>query len=1636
MDFISKLKKKVEGAVAQVNPLDGGKTYSSVVNTPSRGVQRAPVPTPSSGNSITNNPLTRGFSRAFDQINPGDNGRTWQQRTPTNNFSVSKQLRESKPASMAGAIIRDARDTADIAGTGITSAVGGNKYLQDELSETVNIAQKAQGNYLRDFRAGKIDKPRFEALMHSADEGLSSTLKQNKKITDYSDPRRVGASVGEIAATVATAGVGGVGFQGGKAAAKQVIKQGVKQTVKDQATKQAVKTVARDVSTGAALGGVTNALSSLKQEEMPTLDDLLGDVKTGAMMGAAVPVAGAALGAATPFVTKTAQKTAEVTADAAKRANTHIAANNPDVVMKRKVVDHINKTGERLRASGATARELAENKRALELATQDYHSTMNSISQGGYVKLPGGDDGLAPNLPKPNASTPETPQLPEPAQAHLPVVDDVTNVMRQNPMLPENIVKDTPFVQASIGNVAREVQPKPIVSHAPVIENIRPELATPVKNILPAPEDLQRAFNAAQQNDHAFVYKESPYQRVMARRGADGQFETWTEQKAPDGTYRQVHGEELPIQSPNDLNAIDDVYYNENITNIASKAAQEGGEFNYVALNNENGRGVSVVPFDEEKWLVVGGVVRDQMGVPIGNLVKVTPEGVSITMGKKTINLHDIMGDASKWKNVNEVSSTLDRILEKAAPDEATYLKTRDFTIAFKNAQEAKMKTDLQDLRQNLAKQRNELMAIKPFSVSKDEFSQDIFRYAERRLVPKDHEKGMRIPDQNQVLVDKYGEDIAAKVIEFDNWARETYDNLLNQVNKTLVELGQEPVERRANYMTHLQEKSLWEKLGLSDEVFQNLQAGITGEMNGNTRGGLPGTIAGLTGDFKPTKKWNPFHMRRHGNESAEDPFKAMDAYSEAAMFNIYMTEPAMRMRAMESALRASEDVLQQSDALQQIDEALRTKLTKANEGKRGDLTTALQEVANAYAGKSNRYDRALIDSGKWGRFGLKTAQLWQRIAGQSSIVGNVSVTLAQSLNLPQTIKSNGIRATTKGIVRQLKSLGRENAAWRNSDALKLRYADASSIDKSGLQKMNDAVSTVTLMPFVERAFVKLAWNSSYENALSKGLKGKAALREADRIAERIYAGRGIGDQPEIYRSVAGKTFLQYTLEVSAAWKNVRPGNGNLTVKQAAELAAATWTMNWVMEQVTGRKPLPDLVDATISSWQGWNEESDASGVEKALDVAGRFGAEVINAIPGASALTNAALSKEDRKAIFGDETDLGRYEGTPAAASAFAKLLRAGGNLARGEFDEAASNAMSVVPYGSQIRKTVQGARSMDSGEYQNSDGDTLAEIDNNDPIRLIQAVLFGRNAIPEVQEYHDEKQSGGAVKAKLSGNAGDILDDLNADTEEKRKALKKLFSSDDWELANLSNDERDALLESGYLTQDKVDGLTKYELNKKRELGLTAGGEGQDVPKFKGEIADDVKEFYKDRSYVYDNDVDTWKQQRPDQDSNAYKMVSRANQMHPEGMPDLPETNEVAEMYADFSKRRAEAKWGETKENAEKIKFLKKAYKTSLNNEQQEWYGLSDTALTSAIESGEVANTDLDELIAFDDMLRSHGFTGDIGNTLRRDFGYQEWHKGKSGGSGGRGSKSTAPSLSAGFFDTGSTMAALYKLLDKANL
>lgn len=117
------LRKLLEEATAQVSPFDKGKTAATVRaarNTPPPA-QTVSQPRPSlvgrndnaPGFQITNNSLTRGLSRSFDQLNPIDNNRTYKQRTPTDTQRGISQFRQHVAQPIANSTVVPAKNMVE-----------------------------------------------------------------------------------------------------------------------------------------------------------------------------------------------------------------------------------------------------------------------------------------------------------------------------------------------------------------------------------------------------------------------------------------------------------------------------------------------------------------------------------------------------------------------------------------------------------------------------------------------------------------------------------------------------------------------------------------------------------------------------------------------------------------------------------------------------------------------------------------------------------------------------------------------------------------------------------------------------------------------------------------------------------------------------------------------------------------------------------------------------------------------------------------------------------------------------------------------------------------------------------------------------------------------------------------------------------------------------------------------------------------------------------------------------------------------------------------------------------------------------------------------------------------------------------
>lgn len=800
-----------------------------------------------------------------------------------------------------------------------------------------------------------------------------------------------------------------------------------------------------------------------------------------------------------------------------------------------------------------------------------------------------------------------------------------------------------------------------------------------------------------------------------------------------------------PTMSPGNKKTktlVDSMINDKKLTEAARIAQKEGKELNYFAKKDPNGRSVGVEEYNPSRQRIEAGFVVDNTtGKILGNHIKVDPSGIQVNVGGEIVNVEQIIGNPLDWKGNYEVSSTMERNIFKNAPTEEIAQKTYKFLIANKIKAESELKQDLEKTRKDLTARVKTVTDAKPKTVKSDDYKADIFDYIEDKKSQAD-------------IASKYGPKASAAITEYKKQTRQLYDTLLERVNKEFAKFGEKEIPKRKDYITHINE--LNQQPNFAGELMGQLQNSIMGEGNQTTRGQIPGSIAGRTETFAPRKRWNPFAQQRKGGEFTKDPFTVVDKYLEPTLYNIHMTESAVRARAVESAFRTADEI-RQSDA-SKIKNELGTELAKyAKDSKNGRLVAGFQEYANALAGKTQRLDRQIIDMSQATNTALRGWQGLQRIGGRATILGNVNSMLMQPLNQISTLADTDISSYVKGIAR---SMGNSDAS-ELSPFIKARETKAESSFKGIGEKFMDKLGVP--MGAIELASVKLAWNAEYEQVLKEGLKGNDAVIEADRRTERVVAGRGIADKPEVYRSTALNGLFQYTLEVSAQNKKFFK---DFTPTQKAKFVAGAFAANQLYGLVTGNEPLPDYLDAAIQSLKDWFGDDDETKGEKAVQTGQRFLSETVKFNPFVSSAANV-LSKDTRKKIFGSESDLARYDGAPAPIGVIKNTIDAVSKASSGDMKGARDSALKNIPAGNQIRKTLQGKELIQDGAKVDKNGKKLYVAPEN-PLGKLQALLFGPSATKTAREYFDKGTNAtGGGNATKKDASGKTIDDFKTIAE-----------------------------------------------------------------------------------------------------------------------------------------------------------------------------------------------------------------------------------------------------------------------------
>jgi hypothetical protein len=778
--------------------------------------------------------------------------------------------------------------------------------------------------------------------------------------------------------------------------------------------------------------------------------------------------------------------------------------------------------------------------------------------------------------------------------------------------------------------------------------------------------------------------------------------------------------------------SIDKVNRSEVIQKALRAAKQDGEVQEFMAYKNP-GRdgGVMVMPLTGEHSIDGGFVRNPKTGEIEGNYIQVTPFGVvHQTNGKFDVVEADRLTNAL-GKSKGSVFDNFNRLIEKNIHDEEGQKVLKDLYY-----QKTEAYAKYADVVKSLFAKHNAVADLLDKSrgkfTSSKRFWEDVGRYTEGIFPTSGPDETM-----NEAFARKYGTQAAERVKTYDVFMREHYDVAVDDLNAIRRMYGKEEIPYLKNYMPHIQKRS-----GLlgraADRLLTALPTGVRGDIEGQSRGEIPASIAGLSADFKPGHKFNPNEKHRHGGmmDYEKDPRKAFEYYMDVMLYNTYMEPVIARGRQIESSMRAT-DMAKKSGTFIDPDSSLAQGDTVSNKA-----TIAVQDFVNEMAGKSSSLDRPFIDRANKH---IQVIQRLESINGANKILGNLSSTLAQALNLPETVRDNGLRSTGRAFLTAFDKNTKE--AMRKSPFLRERYTDTDgNFTRSGYQKVTDKISVVSGMNLVEKKFIQLNWAANYYSAKKKGLTGYQLIKAADQATERAVGGRGIGAMPQAYKSTLGKMFLQFTYETNESWKNniAHAKRIGSDIKQlqfkdagggavrAAEAFAVAYGMNMLIKQITGTEPLANMYDAIKDALS--NDADDDGEDDKLGQKIARIGSEASKMNAVASAVLNM-MPKSEREKIFGKSSDLGRFDGATGVAQTAANVLGAGFYAAQGDSENAQKNLQGLIPAGGQIKKTMGGIKVLQDGGdvYIDKDGKehTNFEVDSGNVWNQAKAILFGKNAV-----------------------------------------------------------------------------------------------------------------------------------------------------------------------------------------------------------------------------------------------------------------------------------------------------------------
>lgn len=570
---------------------------------------------------------------------------------------------------------------------------------------------------------------------------------------------------------------------------------------------------------------------------------------------------------------------------------------------------------------------------------------------------------------------------------------------------------------------------------------------------------------------------------------------------------------------------------------------------------------------------------------------------------------------------------------------------------------------------------------------------------------------------------------------------KEKYDNYLESINSKLNEMGYDSIPKRKDYFRHFEEvTSLFDKIGIPSKADH-----------------LPTDLNGLTADLKPGKSFFANALKRRGKKTAYDAIKGIDGYLEGASKLIYHTEDIQNLRTLDEYIRGKYGRNADLEGLSETE--FKQRIKQIDEGHLSEYAAWLTEYTNNLAGKKSKIDRGMEEL--CGRRIYKTLNLLKKQVGSNLTGFNINTALSNFISAGQGLSSTSKIATLQGLIDTIANIAKNDDFIDKSDFLTTRFG-SDKLSKEMWEKASE--SGQIFMGGTDYFTANLITRSKYHEYLNKGYPEQEAIEKADDYADRLMAGRGEGDMPNIFNSKMLGIITQFQLENVNQFDSMF--HDNFTEDRASEQTkyeAKTWN-----EKIKSKvaKANPKFYNGIMSTF-----------VLAELFTAGYAFNKFVKKIGGTGGAFDPFGTIEDFVKDY-------QNDGLEVATQNLAKnilddipylnLITGGGripmkdslpniyDLLTGESnlrDEALKLLNVALPTGGgQLRKTWQGATTLiNGGEYgkrKSSDGEEkeyakwILDFDNKTSseklVTAMQALFFGKYGTEEAKEYLDNGYKG----------------------------------------------------------------------------------------------------------------------------------------------------------------------------------------------------------------------------------------------------------------------------------------------------